>query len=92
MYAYADFQYFLFYFYRCYLFDNKANLITDPDFISADALDKSKYQGVTMGKKEGEVMRELLYKHGFFRRTETIDFQGKCTISPYAPKVSEYIY
>ena len=76
---------------RCYLFDNKANLITDPDFIHADNLDVKKYQGVTLGMKEGEVMMDLIYKHSFFRRTEAIDFQGKCSISPYAPKVSYVI-
>ncbi len=48
---------------RCYTFDNKANLITDPDFILASNLDTSKYQGVTIGKKEGEVMKHLIYKH-----------------------------
>lgn len=73
---------------RCYLFDNSANLITDPDFIHADNLDESKYKGVTMGKKEGEVMKDLIYMHGFFRRTESVDFQGVCGISPYAPKVN----
>ncbi len=72
---------------RCYLFDTSANLITDHDFITADNLDESKYKGVTMGKKEGEVMKDLIYTHGFFRRKETIDFQGVCSISPYAPKV-----
>jgi voltage-dependent calcium channel alpha-2/delta-3 len=65
-----------------------AYLITDPDFITADNLDESKYKDVTMGKKEGEVMKDLIYKHGFFRRTESIDFQGVCSISPYAPPVS----
>ena len=65
-----------------------AFLITDPDFITADNLDESKYKGVTMGKKEGEVMKDLIYKHRFFRRTESIDFQGVCSISPYAPPVS----
>jgi hypothetical protein len=64
-----------------------AYLITDPDFITADNLDESKYKDVTMGKKEGEVMKDLIYKHGFFRRTESIDFQGICSISPYAPPV-----
>ncbi len=77
----------LFFPLRCYTFDVKANLITDPDFLTANNLDTSKYQGVTIGKKEGEVMKHLIYKHGFFRRTEAIDFQGKCSISPYAPKV-----
>ena len=72
---------------RCYLFDNKANLITDPDFIEADNLDDSKYKGVTMGKKEGEVMKDLIYKHGFFKRKEAIDFQGVCSISPKQRKV-----
>ena len=72
---------------RCYLFDTSANLITDPDFIDADDLDESKYNGVTMGKKEGEVMKDLIYKHGFFRKTESTDFQHVCSISPYAPKV-----
>ena len=40
-----------------------------------------------MGKKEGEVMKELIYIHEFFRRTEKVDFQGVCSISPKAPKV-----
>ena len=74
--------------HRCYLFDGKANLITDPDFITANPLDDRKYKGVTMGKKEGEVMKDLIYKHAFFRRTEAVDFQGSCGISPYRPKVS----
>ncbi|KAK2155924.1 hypothetical protein LSH36_227g06072 [Paralvinella palmiformis] len=73
---------------RCYLFDNSANLIIDPDFLTADNLDVSKYKGVTMGKKEGEVMKDLIYKHGFFQRKESLDFQGVCSISPYAPKVT----
>lgn len=76
--------------FRCYLFDDKANLITDPDFILASILDESKYKGVTMGKKEGEVMKDLIYKHSFFQRTESIDFQDVCSISPYAPKVCKY--
>ena len=42
-----------------------------------------------MGRKEGEVMKDLIYKHGFFRRVESIDFQGVCSISPYAPKVDK---
>ncbi|ELU06451.1 hypothetical protein CAPTEDRAFT_215114 [Capitella teleta] len=73
---------------RCYLFDGSANLITDPDFITANPLDDRKYKGVTMGKKEGEVMKDLIYKHRFFRRTESVDFQGSCGLSPYRPKVT----
>ncbi|CAH1773823.1 unnamed protein product [Owenia fusiformis] len=73
---------------RCYLFDNRANLITDPDFLEADNLDTSKYKGITMGKKEGEVMKDLIYQHHLFQRIETIDFQGSCSISPGAPKVT----
>ncbi|XP_013386854.1 voltage-dependent calcium channel subunit alpha-2/delta-2 [Lingula anatina] len=73
---------------RCYLFDDRANLIADPDFLNASSLDTSKYKGVTMGKKQGEIMRELIYKHGFFQRKESLDFQGSCSISPYAPKVT----
>ncbi|XP_074641618.1 voltage-dependent calcium channel subunit alpha-2/delta-2-like [Tubulanus polymorphus] len=73
---------------RCYLFDNRANIIVDADFKLADALDTSKYKGVTLGKKEGEVMKELVYVHKFFHRTESIDFQGSCSISPSRPKVT----
>lgn len=60
----------------------------DPDFMLASSLDKSKYSKVTLGRKEGEVMKDLIYKHGFLQRTESIDFQGTCRISPSAPKVS----
>ncbi|XP_064625749.1 voltage-dependent calcium channel subunit alpha-2/delta-2-like isoform X2 [Lineus longissimus] len=73
---------------RCYLFDNRANIIMDPGFKLASPLDTSKYKGVTLGKKEGEVMKELIYRHGFFIRTESIDFQGGCSISPSKPKVT----
>ena len=73
--------------HRCYLFDDSAKLITDPDFLTADSLDESKYKSLSVGQKEGEVMKDLIYKHKFFGRTEAIDFQGVCHISPYAPKV-----
>jgi hypothetical protein len=39
---------------------------------------ESKYAGVQLGIKEGEVMKDLIYKHGFFVRKETYDFQGSC--------------
>ncbi|XP_063400495.1 voltage-dependent calcium channel subunit alpha-2/delta-2-like [Mytilus trossulus] len=73
---------------RCYLFDSKANLVVDPDFITASNLDKSKYAGVQLGKKEGEVMKDLIYKHKFFIRKETLEFQGTCRITPVEPKVT----
>ncbi|XP_070555607.1 voltage-dependent calcium channel subunit alpha-2/delta-2-like [Ptychodera flava] len=73
---------------RCYLFDNFANLVTDPEFIHASNLDERQYKRVSFGKKEGEVMHELIYKHNFFQRKEQIDFQGSCSVSPYAPKVT----
>ena len=59
----------------------------DPDFLTASSLDKSKYAGVTLGRKQGEIMKELVYKHGFFRRKESFDFQGSCRLTPEAPKV-----
>ncbi|CAI9736897.1 Hypothetical predicted protein [Octopus vulgaris] len=73
---------------RCYLFDSNAYLVMDPDFILASNLDESEYERVTLGKKEGEVMKDLIYKHSFFKRKEYIDFQGSCRISPEAPKVT----
>ena len=75
------------YFFRCYLFDSNAFLIMDPDFLIASDLDESKYERVQLGKKEGEVMKDLIYKHGFIRRTEKVDFQGSCRITPEEPKV-----
>lgn len=79
----------LLYFDRCYLFDSKAFLVMDPDFLIASALDESKYEQVQLGTKEGEVMKDLIYKHGFFDRGESIDFQGSCHITPEEPKVSD---
>lgn len=75
---------------RCYLFDSKAFLVMDPDFLIASALDESKYEQVQLGTKEGEVMKDLIYKHDFFDRVESIDFQGSCRITPEEPKVSRY--
>ncbi|XP_060584904.1 voltage-dependent calcium channel subunit alpha-2/delta-3-like [Ruditapes philippinarum] len=71
---------------RCYLFDSNAFLIMDPDFLLASDLDESKYERVQLGEKEGEVMKDLVYKHGFIRRTEKVDFQGSCRITPEEPK------
>ena len=62
----------------------------DPDFMAASSLDKSKYAGVQLGIKEGEVMKDLIYKHGFFVRKETYDFQGSCRITPEEPKVKQW--
>ncbi|XP_050400585.1 voltage-dependent calcium channel subunit alpha-2/delta-2 [Patella vulgata] len=73
---------------RCYLFDSSAKLVMDPDFLLANNLDKSKYDGVTLGRKEGEVMKHLIYEHGFIKRNLDMDFQGSCRISPLAPKVT----
>ena len=36
-----------------------------------------KYKEVSLGKKEGEIMKELVYKHKLFVRKEHVDFQGK---------------
>ena len=60
----------------------------DPDFLKASDLDESKYEQVQLGKKEGEVMKDLIYKHAFIQRTEKVDFQGSCRITPEEPKVS----
>ncbi|XP_067936801.1 voltage-dependent calcium channel subunit alpha-2/delta-1-like [Watersipora subatra] len=66
---------------RCYLFDTSANMIVDPDFELAKDIEVSKYAGVTMGKKEGEIMRELIFKHQFFIRKDSVEFQGTCSIA-----------
>ncbi|KAJ8306163.1 hypothetical protein KUTeg_016708 [Tegillarca granosa] len=60
----------------------------DPDFLTANALDESGYERVQLGAKEGEVMKDLIYKHKFFVRQESIDFQGSCRITPEEPKVT----
>ncbi|OWA52215.1 putative Voltage-dependent calcium channel subunit alpha-2/delta-2 [Hypsibius exemplaris] len=73
---------------RCYLFDNEGYILTDDDFVSANDLDEKKYKEVSLGKKEGEIMKELVYKYGLFVRKEYVDFQGTCTITPYTPKVT----
>lgn len=73
--------------YRCYLFDSQAFLLMDPDFLTAGALDESRYDKVTMGRKEGEVMKHLVNKHHFFIRKESIEYQGSCRITPSKPKV-----
>lgn len=62
-------------FTKCYIVDNRANVIVASEFINATALDTGKYTGVTLGKKEGEIMKELVFDHKFFNRTESIDFQ-----------------
>ena len=56
--------------------------MTDPVFLNISDLDTGKYNRVSLGKKEGEIMHELIYRHGFFERKEQIDFQGSCSVSP----------
>jgi len=78
--------------FRCYLFDSSAFLIMDPDFLTASDLHESKYERVQLGEKEGEVTKDLVYKHAFIRRTERVDFQGSCSITPEEAKVSEHLW
>lgn len=73
---------------RCYLFDSNAILIMAPEFINEKDLEEKKYSAVNLGIVEGEIMKDLIYKHKFLKRSETIDFSGTCTISPYQPKVT----
>ncbi|XP_069125986.1 LOW QUALITY PROTEIN: voltage-dependent calcium channel subunit alpha-2/delta-2-like [Argopecten irradians] len=73
---------------RCYLFDSDAFLVMDPEFMVASDLEENKYVRVQLGTKEGEVMKDLIYRHKFFIRNEGTDFQGSCRITPEAPKVT----
>lgn len=56
-------------------------MIVDPDFVKVQDMETSKYSSVTMGKKEGEIMRELIFKHKFFVRKDSLEFQGTCSIA-----------
>ena len=75
---------------RCYLVDNLANLVTDPDFLLVSTTDAREYERVSLGRKEGDIMKLLVTKHKFFVPNQRVDFQGICSVSPYAPKVSPY--
>ena len=75
-------------FNRCYLVDNVANLVTDPDFLLVSTTDAREYERVSLGRKEGDIMKLLVTKHKFFVPNKRVDFQGICSVSPYAPKVS----
>lgn len=72
---------------RCYLVDNLANLVTDPDFLLVSTTDAREYERVSLGRKEGDIMKLLVTKHKFFVPNQRVDFQGICSVSPYAPKV-----
>ncbi|XP_078356540.1 uncharacterized protein LOC144641397, partial [Oculina patagonica] len=73
---------------RCYLVDNLANLVTDPDFLLVSTTDAREYERVSLGRKEGDIMKLLITKHKFFVPNQRVDFQGICSVSPYAPKVT----
>ncbi len=73
---------------RCYLFDTNAILIVAPEFKNEKDLEEKKYSAVNLGIVEGEIMKDLVYRHQFLKRSENIDFSGTCTISPYQPKVT----
>ena len=76
---------------RCYLFDTNAILIVAPEFINEKDLEEKKYSQVNLGIVEGEIMKDLIYRHQFLIRSENIDFSGTCTISPYQPSKNRYI-
>ncbi|CAF2409931.1 unnamed protein product [Rotaria sp. Silwood2] len=73
---------------RCYLVDHSGYLIVDPDFVNVSSFHENLYTQVTLGHKEGEVMADLIYKHGLFHRAETITFQGTCHVSKPSAKVT----
>jgi len=73
---------------RCYLFDTNAILIVAPEFMNEKDLEEQKYSQVNLGMVEGEIMKDLIYRHKFLVRSENIDFSGKCSISPYQPRVT----
>ncbi|XP_031549203.1 uncharacterized protein LOC116286765 [Actinia tenebrosa] len=72
---------------KCYLIDSLANLVTDPSFLTVSTTDEREYQRVSLGRKEGDIMK-LLIQRGFFEQNLRVDFQGVCSVSPYAPKVT----
>ncbi|PAA92856.1 hypothetical protein BOX15_Mlig015658g4 [Macrostomum lignano] len=72
----------------CYVFDNRANVIMAADFIEATDLDEGRYKGVTLGQKEGEVMMNLVFRQKLFQRDESVDFQGTCSFTAGAPRVT----
>lgn len=73
---------------RCYLVDNSANLVTDPDFLEANITDEREYQRVSLGRKEGDIMKQFVQNMKLFEQTKRFDYQGKCSVSPYFPKVT----
>ncbi|XP_015752971.1 PREDICTED: uncharacterized protein LOC107332703, partial [Acropora digitifera] len=73
---------------RCYLVDNLANLVTDPDFLLVSTKDAREYERVSLGRKEGDIMKLLVAKYKLFVPNQRVDFQGICSVSPYAPKVT----
>lgn len=73
---------------RCYLVDHAGYLIVDPDFVNVSAFHENRYNQLTFGHKEGEVMTDLIYKHRLFHRVETITFQGTCHVSKPSAKVT----
>lgn len=73
---------------RCYLVDHSGYLIVDPDFVNVSSYHENRYNQLTLGHKEGEVMADLIYKHELFKRAETITFQGTCHVSKPSAKVT----
>ncbi|XP_028402985.1 voltage-dependent calcium channel subunit alpha-2/delta-1-like isoform X1 [Dendronephthya gigantea] len=73
---------------RCYLVDNAANLVTDPDFLEANITDEREYQRVSLGRKEGDIMKQLVQEQKVYEQTHRFDYQGICSVSPYFPKVT----
>ena len=78
--------------FRCYLVDNLANLVTDPDFLLVSTKDAREYERVSLGRKEGDIMKLLVAKYKLFVPNQRVDFQGICSVSPYAPKVCFFFF
>jgi hypothetical protein len=69
---------------RCYIVDSHAQLAYSSDFSDFSDGNTREFEGVGLGYKEGQVMRDLVYRHKFFKRRDTVDFQGECRTTPFA--------
>lgn len=61
--------------------------MTDPDFLEANITDEREYQRVSLGRKEGDIMKQLVQEKKAYKQTRRLDYQGICSVSPYFPKV-----
>ena len=73
---------------KCYIINDVGRIVFDDGILNAADEDERSYLDVPFGYREGKVMTDVTYNGDLFERSVQRDFQGLCSVTPYAPRVT----